>query len=92
MLPEKFKQKYDDFSKSVRGNDILDPKTTLLIYIASSMAVGCYNWLEHFLGVAREQGISDEELGVVEAIVMAVSGGRVRAQFQAVQRKLNIKE
>ena len=92
MLPEKFKQKYDDFSKSVRGNDILDPKTTLLIYIASSMAVGCYHWLEHFLGVAREKGISDEELGVVEAIVMAVSGGRVRAQFQAVQGKMNNKE
>ena len=41
MLPEELDQKYDIFSKSVRGNDILDSKTTLLIYLASSMAVGC---------------------------------------------------
>ncbi|MGA1842073.1 MAG: hypothetical protein ACMUIU_15750 [bacterium] len=41
MLPEEIEKKYDDFSKSVRGNDILDPKATLLIYIAASMAVGC---------------------------------------------------
>jgi hypothetical protein len=36
-----FTDKYDDFSKSVRGNDILDSRTTLLIYLATSMAVGC---------------------------------------------------
>lgn len=91
MLPEEIKQKYDNFSKTVRGNDILDPKTTLLIYIATSMAMGCYHWLEHFLGVAREKGITDEELGIVEAIVMAVSGGRVRTQCQDVQEKMDIK-
>ena len=89
MIPKEIEQKYDNFSKSVRGNDILDPKTTLLIYIASSMAVGCYHWLEHFLGVAEEKGISDDELGTVEAIVMAVSGGRVRAQLLDVKERMN---
>jgi hypothetical protein len=41
VLPEEIEKNYDDFAKSVRGNDVLDPKTTLLIYIATSMAVGC---------------------------------------------------
>ncbi len=36
----------------------------------------------HYFGVAREQGIRDEEIGAVQSIVMAVSAGRVRAQFR----------
>lgn len=32
--------------------------------------------------MAKEQGITDEEIGAVESIVMAVSAGRVRAQFR----------
>ena len=43
--------------------------------------------MEHYLGVAGEMGISDEEIGAVQAIVMAVSGGRVRAQFREVRRR-----
>jgi hypothetical protein len=38
--------------------------------------------MEHYLGVAREEGISDEEIGAVQSVVMAVSAGRVRAQFR----------
>jgi hypothetical protein len=41
MLPKKQKQAYEDFYNSARGNDILDPKTTLLIHMASAMAFGC---------------------------------------------------
>ena len=37
--------------------------------------------MEHYLGVAREEGITDEELGAVQSIVMAVSGGRAMMQF-----------
>ena len=37
--------------------------------------------MEHYLGVAREEGLSDEEIGAVQSVVMAVSAGRVRAQF-----------
>jgi hypothetical protein len=39
-LPEKQKQAYEDFYKSARGNDILDPRTTLLIHRASAMTFG----------------------------------------------------
>ena len=42
MLPEKQNQRFQSFSTSVRENDILEPKTTRLIYLAVSMAIGCY--------------------------------------------------
>ncbi len=38
--------------------------------------------MEHYLGVAREEGITDDEIGAVQSIVMAVSAGRVEAQFR----------
>jgi hypothetical protein len=37
--------------------------------------------MEHYFGVAKEQGLSDDEIGAVQSIVMAVSAGRVQAQF-----------
>ena len=37
--------------------------------------------MEEYFGVAKEQGISRDEIDAVQSIVMAVSGGRVRAQF-----------
>ena len=42
MLPEEQNQAFQSFSSSVRQNDILDPKTTDLIYLAVAMAIGCY--------------------------------------------------
>lgn len=38
--------------------------------------------MQQYLGVAREEGLSDEEIGAVLSIVMAVSAGRVQAQFK----------
>lgn len=43
--------------------------------------------MEHYLGVAREQGITGDELGAVQSIVMAVSGGRPKMQFMEVLKK-----
>jgi hypothetical protein len=42
MLPNELSRKYNEFSKAVQNNDIVDPKTTTMLYLASSMAVGCY--------------------------------------------------
>ncbi len=42
--------------------------------------------MEHYLGVTKAAGISDEEIGAAQAIVMAVSAGRVRAQFREARR------
>ncbi|OPY92889.1 MAG: hypothetical protein A4E73_00667 [Syntrophaceae bacterium PtaU1.Bin231] len=47
--------------------------------------------MEHYLGVAGKMGIGDEEIGAVQAIVMAVSAGRVRAQFREVRRRAKVK-
>ncbi len=44
--------------------------------------------MEHYFGVAKEQGISSEEIGAVQSIVMAVSAGKVRAQFRQARTKL----
>ncbi|MGD8652196.1 MAG: hypothetical protein PVG68_04245 [Desulfobacterales bacterium] len=38
--------------------------------------------MQEYLGVAREEGLSDNEIGAILSIVMAVSAGRVRAQFK----------
>ena len=82
MLSKDQLKAYDNFYESARNNEILDSKTTLMLHLASAMAVGCHPWMEHYFGVAREQGISKAEIGAVQSIVMAVSAGKVRAQFR----------
>jgi hypothetical protein len=42
MLPKKQLRAFSDFYDSARDNDILEPKTTLMIHLAAAMAVGCY--------------------------------------------------
>jgi hypothetical protein len=43
--------------------------------------------MKHYFGVAKEQGLTDDEIGAVQSIVMAVSAGRVRAQFREARIK-----
>ena len=43
--------------------------------------------MEHYLGVARKKGVTDEEIGATQAVVMAVQAGRVRAQFAEARRR-----
>jgi hypothetical protein len=43
--------------------------------------------MEHYLGVAEKQGITRDEIGAVQAIVMAVSAGRVEAQLREVRAR-----
>lgn len=42
--------------------------------------------MSHYLAVATKEGITKEEVETVQAIVMAVSAGKVRAQFREAQR------
>ena len=44
--------------------------------------------MEHFLGVAGECGLSDDEIGAVQSIVMAVSAGKIRARFRQVRQNM----
>ncbi len=43
--------------------------------------------MEHYLGVAKDEGITADEIGAAEAIAMAVSAGRVNAQLREVQAR-----
>jgi hypothetical protein len=42
MLPKKIEKAYTEFYNSVNNNEILESKTTLLIQLSASMAIGCY--------------------------------------------------
>ncbi len=42
MLPENQKRAFGAFYQSARQNKILAPKTTLMIHLATAMAVACY--------------------------------------------------
>jgi len=42
MVPDKQKKAYEDFYNAARYNEILEPKTTLMIHLAAAMAVACY--------------------------------------------------
>lgn len=41
MLPKEQRKAYEAFYYSARNNDILDPKTTLLLHLGAAMALGC---------------------------------------------------
>jgi len=41
MLPKEQSRTYAAFSRAVRENAELDPKTTTLLHLATAMAVGC---------------------------------------------------
>ena len=43
--------------------------------------------MEHYLGVAKAEGITEEEIVAVRSIVMAVSAGRVQVQFNEVRER-----
>jgi hypothetical protein len=42
MVLKDMSEKYDEFSKAVQNNNILETKTTTMLYLAASIAVGCY--------------------------------------------------
>jgi hypothetical protein len=42
MLPPAQRSAYGRFYKSARQNEILDPKTTLLLHFGAAMAFACY--------------------------------------------------
>lgn len=43
--------------------------------------------MAEYFGVAKEKGVTTRELEAVQAIVMAVSGGRVRAQLRDARKR-----
>jgi hypothetical protein len=46
--------------------------------------------MQHYLGVARKEGITEEEIGAAQSIVMAVAAGRINAQLREVRTRYRI--
>ena len=92
MLPKKQQESFGAFYDTAHENDILDPKTTFLLHLGTAMAVGCSPCMEYYLGQVEKEGITPEEIGAVQAIVMAVSAGRVNAQLREVERRMRTKD
>jgi alkylhydroperoxidase/carboxymuconolactone decarboxylase family protein YurZ len=92
MLPEKQQKSFGEFYDTVRNNEILEPKTTLLLHLAAAMALGCSPCMEYYLGQVEKEGVTAEEIGAVQAVVMAVSAGKVNAQLREVERRMRSKE
>lgn len=84
MMPKHLKRSFADFHHAIVNNGVIDPKTTFTIQMGAAMAIGCYPCMEILTGAAGEKGVSDEELGTIHAIVMAVSAGSVFNQFREV--------
>jgi len=76
------------FYDSVHDHSVFDAKTSVLLALAGAMGLGCVPCMEYYLGEAEKAGISREEIGAVQAIVMAVSAGRVNAQFREAEKKV----
>ena len=89
MIPDNLKKSFIDFHNTMIANEVLDPKTTFMIELGAAMAVGCYPCMENLSRAAKDKGITEEELGTVQAIVMAVSSGRVFNQYREVCKRLN---
>ena len=45
--------------------------------------------MAEYFGVAKEAGITDDEIGAVQSIVMAVAAGKVLAQFREARSPRN---
>ncbi len=42
MMPEQIQKTYRSFMDSVRQNNVLDARTTSMIYMAAALSIGCY--------------------------------------------------
>lgn len=48
--------------------------------------------MEHYFGVAKELGVSEEEIGAAQSIAMAVSAGQIRAKFREARSRSQSKD
>ncbi|MCP3927800.1 MAG: carboxymuconolactone decarboxylase family protein [Bacteroidetes bacterium] len=87
MIPKKLQNSFIDFHQKIIDNGVLDTKMTFMIEISAAMAVGCYPCMEKLTNMAKDKGVSEEELGTIQAIVMAVSAGRVFNQYKEVCKR-----
>jgi alkylhydroperoxidase/carboxymuconolactone decarboxylase family protein YurZ len=88
MLSGNPKATFEAFYDTVRHNEVLPAKTTYLLHLATAMAVGCIPCMEYYLKQQEQEGVSAAEVSAVQAVVMAVSSGRVNAQLREAEIRL----
>jgi alkylhydroperoxidase/carboxymuconolactone decarboxylase family protein YurZ len=88
MLTGEPKKTFDAFYDAVHSNGVLPAKTTYLLHLATAMAVGCVPCMEYYLKQQEQEGVSAAEISTVQAIVMAVSSGRVNAQLREAELRM----
>ncbi len=81
-MPTEAEKRFLDFYEAARHNDILDERVTVMVHMAAAMALGCYPCMRHYRAQTEAVGITRDELDAVQAIVMAVSAGKVDAQIR----------
>ena len=81
-LSKKQKETFGEFWKSTHSNGFFDTKATVVIQLATAMALGCYPGMRDLSDAATKEGVTKEEIGAVRAIVMAVSAAKVNRQFK----------
>ena len=87
MLAEKDRKAFVNFYDTVRDESVFDRKTTILIGLAASLSGGCEPCVEHYLRVAEENKISQEEIGAVQGICMAAAAGKINSLMRLVEQK-----
>jgi alkylhydroperoxidase/carboxymuconolactone decarboxylase family protein YurZ len=84
MMSKNLRKSFKQFHDDMISNGVIDSRTTFMIEMGAAMAVGCYPCMEILTGMADSKGVSEEELGAIQAIVMAVSAGKVFNQYREV--------
>ena len=79
MIPPKQNEAFEKLLESVKDNGVLSRDTTTLVFLGAAMAIRCKHCAERFIAQAKEQGISEEQMGAVAAIAMCVRAGSARS-------------
>jgi alkylhydroperoxidase/carboxymuconolactone decarboxylase family protein YurZ len=82
MLSKKQKETFGEFWKAIHFNELLDTKVTVMIQLATAMALGCYPGMRDLSEAAKKEGVTKEEIGAIRANVMAVSAAKVNRQYK----------
>ena len=78
MLIKQQSEAFKQFADTMNKKGVLDEKTVYLVRMAAAIALGCYPCMEHMFGSIRENGVTEEEMGSVLAVVMFVAAGAAR--------------
>jgi AhpD family alkylhydroperoxidase len=81
------KENFAKFFQGAHKDGALDAKTKELLHIVLVLAMRCEPWAESHLAVARQMGITEEELAEAIQLAVSVGGGTIKAMAQRASAK-----